>query len=860
MTSRFSTDEPEEPPLTDVLVSLESDSFFLVRDGSVVLQGSMSNYRQHSIGDQGLEFIPREESERSSREAIAPKTGQNRFAALAETMRNESGLENSGRATQSESVSRKKPAGLSALAGAVRSKESQAQKPSGMTVATGAIRSESQAQKPSSGLTAISGTVRNSDSQGQKPSGLSALAGAARSESQAQKLSGLMASTGVVRSESQAPKKSPALAALAGAVRGESQTQTKSPPSMAAMAGVLRSESQNQRSAPGLTALAGALRTESQNQKASAGLAALAGALRTESQNQKASAGLAALAGAIRNENQNRQASRGLEALGATMRSSNNSSNFSGNDSFYTSHEEGSIHNFDDNESQKQGVNYNNSRSGTDSLRNRSSQIINNPTPTAVGAMSAFRAAAMAKRWEKIAKRAAAQRKAQQQAESGCANELTPLKGEMPGGQPEEAPEEKETILEVLKDIIVGKFVSPLLLLAPFAYLAHRQQWGAIWIFWLNFFVMIPLAAILGDFTEEVALHTNQTIGGLVNATFGNAVEVVVAIQALLANEIRVVQASMIGSIFSNLLLVLGCCFFFGGLKYKEQTFNSTAATANMGLLALSSIALVLPTPFADYYNIQDEHVLTISRVAAIFLLSMYIQLLVFQLKTHAHLFDNDGGGEGEENEEEEEEEARIPMSVSLLGLCLTTLSVTVFSDFLVGSIDDFCESSGVSRTFVGLIILPIVGNAVEHITAVTVAMKDKMDLAMGGKSCSFTFVKPRVLADFFLSFFLFPSGCWIMYTDIAVCCSINRTCRVGLWEEYDIKFPALRNHSLRPFCGHCFNLPIKPKGKLVGRFAACHNVFDDCRWFLFRKRHQFLALAQKRLSHSWHSSNKTSS
>lgn len=285
----------------------------------------------------------------------------------------------------------------------------------------------------------------------------------------------------------------------------------------------------------------------------------------------------------------------------------------------------------------------------------------------------------------------------------------------------EEEEEEKETVFEVLTDIIFGKFVSIFLICIPFAWMSHHFEWGSQWVFWLNFLVMIPLAAILGDFTEEVAAHTNQVIGGLINATFGNAVEVVVAIQALYANEIRVVQASMIGSIFSNLLLVLGCCFFFGGLKYKEQSFNSTAATANMSLLALSSIALVLPTPFAEYYDIQDENVLQVSRIAAIFLIFMYVQLLVFQLKTHVHLF-----------EDEDEDEPEISMTVSLTGLLCTTVAITFFSEMLVDSIDGFCATSGVSRTFVGIIILPIVGNAVEHVTAVTVAMKDKMDLAMG--------------------------------------------------------------------------------------------------------------------------------
>lgn len=292
---------------------------------------------------------------------------------------------------------------------------------------------------------------------------------------------------------------------------------------------------------------------------------------------------------------------------------------------------------------------------------------------------------------------------------------------------------------EALLDICFGKFVSVLLLATPVALWANFHHWPPVWIFWLNFLVMVPLASILGDFTEELALHTNQTIGGLINATFGNAVEVVVAIQALMADEIRVVQASMLGSIFSNLLLVLGCCFFFGGLYHKQQTFNSAAATSNMGLLALSSIALVLPTPFAEYYNVMDEHVLVISRVSAIFLIFMYAQLLFFQLHTHAHIFEeaekskSEDGETDDDEEEEEEEVASISMKVATIGLFIATLLVAFFSEFLVDSIDGYCESSGVSRTFVGLIILPIVGNAVEHITAVTVAMKDKMDLSMGG-------------------------------------------------------------------------------------------------------------------------------
>ena len=281
-----------------------------------------------------------------------------------------------------------------------------------------------------------------------------------------------------------------------------------------------------------------------------------------------------------------------------------------------------------------------------------------------------------------------------------------------------------ESASEALGRMIFGKgIVSFCLLAMPLSLWAVHFGWSDTWIFWLNFFALIPLASILGDFTEEVALHTNEVTGGLINASFGNTVEVVVAIQALLANEIRVVQASMLGSIFSNLLLVLGCCFFFGGIYHKEQSFNSIAASANIGLLALSSIALVLPTPFAEYYDLHDEHVLIVSRIAAVFLIFMYCQLLFFQLHTHAHVFE--GGADGGEL-------ASLSLSASVVGLCTTTLMVAVFSEYLVGSIEGFTEASGISRTFVGIILLPIVGNAVEHVAAVSVAMKNKMDLAMG--------------------------------------------------------------------------------------------------------------------------------
>jgi Ca2+:H+ antiporter len=290
------------------------------------------------------------------------------------------------------------------------------------------------------------------------------------------------------------------------------------------------------------------------------------------------------------------------------------------------------------------------------------------------------------------------------------------------------AEKEEVSVWKNFLEMWTGKPISLLLFFAPFGYASHVLGWGPQYVFWLNFLTMVPLASILGDFTEEAALHAGDVVGALLNASFGNAVEIVVTINLLMANEIRVVQSTLIGSIYSNMLLVLGMCFFFGGIfPVRDQKFNTRSAMAMMSLLALSSIALVLPTPFADYWEVEDATVLAVSRVSAIFLLLCYLQLLYFQFFHSEEEEDHD-----DDEEEEEEEIPIIPMNLALFGLASTTILVSIFSDYLVASLEGFCAQSGFSPTFVGLIILPVVGNAVEHMTAVSVAMKNKMDLAIG--------------------------------------------------------------------------------------------------------------------------------
>jgi len=262
-------------------------------------------------------------------------------------------------------------------------------------------------------------------------------------------------------------------------------------------------------------------------------------------------------------------------------------------------------------------------------------------------------------------------------------------------------------------------------------------EWSPIAVFPLNFLAIVPLAALLSHATEEISLYVGQTLGGLLNATFGNAVEMIVSIVALQKNEIRIVQASMLGSILSNILLVLGCCFLFGGIKYKEQSFNTTVASTMSSLMAVATGSLIIPAalynsfsePSPDDHQKLAEHtqsILFLSRGTSIVLLVLYVLYLYFQLKTHTEFF-------AEEHEDGEEAETpTLSVWSAALVLVLVTLVVAICAEYLVDSIDSIVETTNISKTFIGLILLPIVGNAAEHVTAVVVARKNKMDLAIG--------------------------------------------------------------------------------------------------------------------------------
>lgn len=297
-------------------------------------------------------------------------------------------------------------------------------------------------------------------------------------------------------------------------------------------------------------------------------------------------------------------------------------------------------------------------------------------------------------------------------------------------------------VVQATKVTLYSNYVNILLVFVPLGIVAGAMGWNPTTVFILNFFAIVPLAAVLSFATEEISMKLGQTMGGLLNATFGNAVELIVSVVALKDNQIRIVQSSMLGSILSNMLLVLGCCFLAGGIHNTrtgtaqgiEQDFNSTVASTMSSLMTVAAASLIIPaTLFAAMANSKEsaeKNIIILSHGTAIILLILYVMYLFFQLRTHANLFDAEQQPEGEDGEEEEEPQLS-PWAAGGV-LLVVTIAVAVCAEYLVGSIDSLVETAHISKTFIGLILLPIVGNAAEHVTAIVVALKDKMDLAMG--------------------------------------------------------------------------------------------------------------------------------
>jgi Ca2+:H+ antiporter len=279
-----------------------------------------------------------------------------------------------------------------------------------------------------------------------------------------------------------------------------------------------------------------------------------------------------------------------------------------------------------------------------------------------------------------------------------------------------------------------------LLVLVPAAIVLELTSGPDLAIFLTSAGAIVPLAGTIGRSTEQLALHVGPRLGGLINATFGNVTELIIAIFLILEQQIEVVKASLTGSILGNLLLVLGVSFFVGGVRYTEQDFNERSASVHATSLVLAVTGLLMPALFAlgEHRPLIEREVVS-GTVAAVLIL-LYLGALAFTLITHSHLF----------RTPEATERPIWSRGRSIATLLGATALVALMSEFLVASLQPAIVTLGLSEAFVGLIVIPIVGNAAEHSSAVLFALRNKVDvtleIAIGSSTQIALFVAPALV------------------------------------------------------------------------------------------------------------------
>lgn len=237
---------------------------------------------------------------------------------------------------------------------------------------------------------------------------------------------------------------------------------------------------------------------------------------------------------------------------------------------------------------------------------------------------------------------------------------------------------------------------------------------------------IIPLASLLVQATEQIALRTGDTIGGLLNATFGNAPELIIGFVALQSGFVDMVRAALIGAILANLLLGLGMAFFFGGIRRHTQEFSLSAARVQASMMLMAVISLMVPGGYHTLLTPENLHYERyLNTGIALVLLASYALSLVFMLRTHPEVF-----AAKEHHEETGQIRWALPTAVGVL--VAASVGAAIMSEILVGSVEGASESLGMSKAFVGLIVLAIIGGAAELGSVVTMGLRDRMDLAMG--------------------------------------------------------------------------------------------------------------------------------
>jgi Ca2+:H+ antiporter len=312
---------------------------------------------------------------------------------------------------------------------------------------------------------------------------------------------------------------------------------------------------------------------------------------------------------------------------------------------------------------------------------------------------------------------------------------------------------------------VIKKLFFPLLIITfALSALSHYMKWGAEIEFALAGIAILFAAGLLGKATESVAHYAGQRIGGFLNATFGNAAELIIAIFLIKEGLFDIVKASLTGAIIGNLLLVLGASALAGGLKYKEQKFNQHLAGQNATLMLLGVIALFIPAIFVKTEHISTENTMSISIIVAAFLIVSYIGWLFYSMFTHKSMLE-----ERMETQADHGEKPEWSRKTAILLLLVATVMVAFISEWLVHTLDTFSSRFGLSELFVGAFIVAIVGNAAEHSAAIMLAMKNKMgaavEIAVGSSLQIALFVAPVLV---FISL-LFGKEMDLIFTTIEI-------------------------------------------------------------------------------------------
>ena len=279
------------------------------------------------------------------------------------------------------------------------------------------------------------------------------------------------------------------------------------------------------------------------------------------------------------------------------------------------------------------------------------------------------------------------------------------------------------SVAKQLRRALTSSWLNVLLIAVPLSWLAQAQH-ASLWVFLLAALSLIPAAGLIGRATEDLACRTGPTIGGLLNATFGNAAELIIALVALKAGHIEVVKASITGSIIGNLLLVFGASCLVGGLRHGTQRFNRVAASSSTTMLVLAVASLVMPAVIDRYafgsFHAQPAVIDRLSTWTAGILLLVYGAGLVFSFRTHRDPLRPAGHGP-----------AHMTTAGAISLLALATVLTTVEAEMLVGALEPALHAFGMTELFAGVVVVALVGNAAEHYSAIVASSSDQMTLAL---------------------------------------------------------------------------------------------------------------------------------